>query len=142
LKWGFPHWNNSSVIINARSETALEKSMFRKSLLERRCVIPSSGYYEWVAASGNKKKEKFLLRSPIESTLYMAGMINIFRDNNGSEYGAFVILTTAAEDTISHIHDRMPVLLLHDENELWLNDSNFMQHALLRSFPKLTYELA
>jgi len=47
MKWGFPHWKNPSVIINARSETAAEKNMFRRPLKERRCVIPSSGFYEW-----------------------------------------------------------------------------------------------
>jgi len=47
VKWGFPHWKNTSVIINARSETALEKNMFRKALRERRCVVPSSGFFEW-----------------------------------------------------------------------------------------------
>ena len=140
VKWGFPHWKNSSVIINAKAETAEEKSMFRKALLEQRCVIPSSGYYEWAAQSGHKSKIKYLLQMPDEGILYMAGMIRAFRDASGSEYFAFVILTTEASSTIAHLHNRMPVVLMHNEQNQWLNDSSYMEHVLHRTGPQLSYE--
>ena len=136
-KWGFPHWKTSGVIINARSETALDKSMFRKPLLEQRCVVPSNGFYEWDRAGGRKKKDKYLLRLPGEKILYMAGIINTFRDASGEEYGAFVILTTGASDTVARIHDRMPVILAADELDLWKSDAGFMEHALFRPGPEL-----
>jgi len=41
MDWGFPKYKGSGVVFNARSETVLEKNMFRKSLLERRAVIPA-----------------------------------------------------------------------------------------------------
>ena len=74
VKWGFPHWKNTGVIINARSETALEKRMFGKPLRERRCVVPSSGFYEWGeghgrCSTGRKRKSKFIFRRPGEHTL-------------------------------------------------------------------------
>ena len=47
MQWGFPHHTGKGLIINARSETALEKPIFRDSLLQRRCVIPAGGFYEW-----------------------------------------------------------------------------------------------
>ena len=137
VKWGFPHWKSSGVIINARSETAPEKSMFRKPLLERRCVIPSNGFYEWDKAGGGKKKNKYLLRRPGERLLYMAGMINAFRDASGCEYNAFVILTTAANASVAPIHDRMPVIIASDEREDWINDDVFMKLALRRPGPEL-----
>ena len=136
-KWGFPHWKGAGVIINARAETALERKMFSKPLLEQRCVIPSSGYYEWSGAGGGKKKNKYLLRLPGERVLFMAGMVSIFRDDAGCEYGAFVILTTAANDSVAPIHDRMPVILARDERGDWLNDDRFMEHVLRRPGPGL-----
>lgn len=137
MKWGFPHWKNQSVIINARSETALEKSMFKKPLMERRCVVPSCGFFEWRRTSGGKKKDKFLLRRPDEHMLYMAGMVNIFRDAAGADYSAFVILTTAANDSVSPIHDRMPLIVAADELDQWINDNRFMEYALGRTGPEL-----
>ena len=136
-KWGFPHWKSNGVIINARAETALEKSMFRKPLEERRCVVPSSGFYEWDRSGGRKKAQKYLLRLPGENILYMAGMINVFRDASGSEYSAFVILTTGASDTVALIHDRMPLILAPDEQDLWIGDTGFMEYALHRPGPEL-----
>lgn len=137
VKWGFPHWKNSGVIINARSETAAEKSMFRKPLHERRCVIVSGGFYEWDKAGGGKKKDKYLLSRPGERMLFMAGMINTFRDASGGDYNAFVILTTAASGSVAEIHDRMPVILAPDETDLWIGDGVFMEHALRRPGPGL-----
>lgn len=47
LAWGFPSFQSKGVIINARAETAEQKKMFQESLLKRRCVIPTTGFYEW-----------------------------------------------------------------------------------------------
>ena len=146
VKWGFPHWKNTGVIINARSETALEKRMFGKPLRERRCVIPSSGFFEWGdgsdlghggRSSGRKRKNKYLFRRPGEHSLYMAGMIGTFRDAFGDEYSAFTILTTAANENVAPIHDRMPVILASDEVDLWINDNGFMEFVLHRPGPEL-----
>jgi len=142
VKWGFPHWKSAGVIINARAETALEKNMFRKPLLEKRCVIPSSGFYEWDRAGGKKKKDKYLLRRPGEKLLFMAGMINMFRDASGGDYSAFVILTTAANESVAPIHDRMPVILAPDECGMWLSDDGFMERALHRAGPGLELTIA
>jgi len=139
VKWGFPHYKGAGVIINARAETVSEKSMFRKPLLERRCVVPSCGFFEWKRVGDGKKKEKYLLRRPGERILYMAGMINVFRDAAGGDYSAFVILTTTANDSVAPIHDRMPVILAPDERLLWINDGEFMEHALRRPGPYLSH---
>jgi len=162
VKWGFPHWKNSSVIINARAETALEKKMFGKPLRERRCIVPSSGFYEWgrigsLAGNmslfdngdlpdsgmhsrngGSKKKDKFLLRRPEGNVLYMAGMMSTFRDALGEPYDAFVILTTSANESVAPIHDRMPVILAQDEAASWVKDKTFMEFALHRPGPELS----
>lgn len=113
MVWGFPHFKNKGVIINARTETVLEKSMFRNSLLERRCVIPSSGFFEW-----DKEKKKYLFTLPGEKVLYMAGFWNEFQGEK-----RFVILTTSPNESIKTIHDRMPLVLEKKQIDIWLTDS-------------------
>jgi len=142
VKWGFPQWKKSGVIINARAETALEKKTFQKPLRERRCAVLSSGFFEWGRSGGGKLKDKFLLPRPGEHVLYMAGMVNTFHDAFGIEYNAFVILTTSANDSVSPIHDRMPVILAADEVDLWTRDDGFMEYALHRPGPELVPEAA
>ena len=140
--WGYPKWDGKGVIINARAETALTKNMFRKSLLERRCVIPSTGFFEWLHVEGKKKKDKYLLRLPDTEMLHMAGMSGTFKDTAGQPYEAFCILTTAANESVQPIHDRMPVILSPNEREAWLTDNDFMSHVLERAGPELVFERA
>ena len=79
--------------------------MFRKSLLERRCVVPTTGFYEW-----SRDKTKYRFRLPGRDALYLGGLWNTFQ---GQE--RFVVVTTAPNDTVINVHDRMPVLLTEDE---------------------------
>lgn len=75
MGWGSPRFDGKDVVINARGETALDKPMFRTSLLERRCVIPTTGFYEW-----DSEKKKYLFRRPERQELYLAGFWNRFKD--------------------------------------------------------------
>lgn len=109
--WGFPNVKNKSVIINARSETAREKRMFKEAVARRRCVIPSAGFYEW------KDKIKYHFILPGSSVLYMAGVYGEF----GGE-PRFVILTTKANASVEEIHDRMPLALEKEAIGDWLGD--------------------
>lgn len=137
--WGFPKWQGPGTIINARAETAREKPMFRRSLEMRRCVVPSSGFFEWRQAEGKKKKDKYLFTLPDQPALYMAGLWNTFTVADGSEYPAFVILTRDANESVAPIHHRMPVILLPDEREAWLHDDSFADFALNKPGPRLVY---
>lgn len=137
VSWGFPKWDGKGVIINARAETALEKPMFRDSLLSRRCVVPSAGYYEWQRTANKKTKDKYHLLEPNKDILYMAGIVGTFSRSDDSQYEAFTILTTAANQSVSPIHDRMPVILQSDELEAWLRDGIFMYTVLDRICPAL-----
>lgn len=101
-----------SLLINARAETAGEKPTFRESVAKRRCVIPSTGFYEWDA---NRRKYFFTL--PGEDALYMAGLYEI-RDGQP----CYCILTTAANESMREIHDRMPLILERDQIRPWLED--------------------
>ncbi len=118
MKWGFSKFGGSGVIINARSETAMEKSMFRQPMMERRCLIPASNYFEWQTISS--KKVKHAIRDPQSPLLYLAGC---YRWEKDSKLPLFVILTRDAAPGIAHIHSRMPVILSREGREAWLSDT-------------------
>lgn len=115
MKWGYTGYKNR--VINARSETAFEKPMFRGSLMAKRCLIPASGYYEWQrTACGAKAKQKYALSIPGQP-LYMAGL---WREEKSEALPLFVILTREAGPDIASIHDRMPVILPQHLIVAWL----------------------
>ena len=156
--WGFPKWDGKGIVINARSESALQKPMFSKPLLTRRCVVPSTGFYEWAFASvlepqitmfpverkpkANEPKVKLFFRRPDEPMLYMAGMVNTFTDKDGKAKDAFVILTTEANASMSPFHNRMPVILSENEREDWISSETFMREVLSREGPELEWKTA
>ncbi len=133
MKWGFSKFNSKGVIINARSETVMEKSMFRQPMLERRCLIPASHYFEWQAADGHKIKHA--IRDPKSSLIYMAGC---YRWEKESKQPQFVILTREAAPGLQFIHERMPVILTKDAHEAWLSDSTDITGIIHASMQDLT----
>lgn len=132
--WGFPRFGAKGVIINARSETADSRPMFKKSLHTRRCIVPSTGFYEWSQA-GAKTKYRFNL--PNDHTLYMAGIFNEFQGEN-----KFVILTTSANNSIADVHNRMPVILPKDMAEDWIMSEEFALSYLHAIMPVLQREIS
>ena len=118
MKWGLSRWDNKGVIINARTETALEKKSFRSSLLNRRCVVLTTGFYEWQKREGGKIK--YLFRLPESKMLYLAGFYDVTPTHN-----AYVIMTTAANPFISSYYDRMPLILEPNMLNQWLTDRDF-----------------
>ena len=130
MKWGFPKWQGEGVIINARAETAQDKLAFRPSLTSRRCVVPTTGFFEWRQENG-KKKTKYLFRLPETKLLYLAGLYGGFKDGSRS-YDAFVILTAPANPSVSPYHDRMPLVLLPDDSNKWLTDTGFAYEYVQR----------
>ena len=160
ISWGFPKWDGKGTIINARCETALSKPTFSKPLLTRRCVIPSTGFYEWAHAkayeeqislfpdapesspSPKDKKVKLLFRRPGELMLYMAWMIGTSVDATGAPKDCFCILTTEAKHSISRFHMRMPVILSAHEREDWITGDTFMREVLARDGPELEWNPA
>lgn len=163
--WGFPKYNGKGVNINARTDTIIHSldhpekySMWREPILSRRCIIPSTGFFEWSIVleperqltlfsgesnlSVKEPKTKLRFRRPGEAMLYMAGIINTFTDNSGHTKEAFVILTTAASDSMLPFHDRMPVILSSDEREDWIRSESFMREVLTRDGSNLEWKIA
>ena len=123
--WGFKTPN--SLVINARAETAAEKPMFRDSVATMRCVVQSSGFFEW-----DKEKRKYHFRLPGEDALYMAGLFTI---KNGVPY--YCILTTAANESMREIHHRMPLVLKREQIGPWLEQSEAAKEILTMIPPQL-----
>lgn len=126
--WGFPHFKGSGVIINARAETAPQKRMFQKPLLTQRCVVPSTGFYEWK----KPEKQKYWFTLPQSSVLYMAGFYNVFEGEK-----RFVILTTEGNASIADVHHRMPVVLPQAHLADWIGNTDFALRYLQASMPAL-----
>jgi putative SOS response-associated peptidase YedK len=123
-KWGFPKWDGTGVIINARAESINEKPMFKKLLLSNRCIVPASYYFEW--KQENNRKEKYKIKRP-GSNIYMAGLYNIVADNsrqlslfNQSMDVYYTIITRNSNDSVSRIHKRMPLIFDAQEMFDWL----------------------
>lgn len=132
--WGFKNFNNKGVIINARAETVLEKPMFKESVLLRRCIIPSTGFFEW---NQKGEKHKYLFRMQGEKMLYMAGFYNEFAGER-----RFVILTTDANESMIEIHHRMPVIIEKNHLKQWIDptDKEVFRDFLYHKQPELIKE--
>lgn len=122
MRWGFSRPDSKAVLINARSETVLNFPTFKEPVKKNRCLIPASYYYEWKAEPGLEKKLRYIMHDSRSTTMYMAG---IFRQEADKDAPRFVILTKAAARQISQIHNRMPVILDHEQQREWLSpDAN------------------
>lgn len=136
MKWGFaPFQKGGRPVINARRETALDKPMFRKPLLERRCVIPASHYYEWEKQGATKVRHA--IRPMGQNILYMAGL---YRIEEEQALPVFTILTRPAAPDIAFIHDRMPVILFPDQREAWLRPDADVRGIMEHSQEQMNYE--
>jgi putative SOS response-associated peptidase YedK len=124
MTWGLvPSWSKifkpGFTSINARSETAAEKPLYRTPFKKRRALIPASGFYEWQQRETFKQPYYFQL--PETDLFSFAGLYDIWYDQDQVPHKSFSILTTAPNDDMSGIHDRMPVILDRDEEAHWLD---------------------
>lgn len=133
MKWGYPKWDGKGVIINAKSETATEKRMFSAALSSRRCIIPSTGFYEWTQDKG-QPKIKYRFNTPDSPMLYLAGLYSEFnlKENDEPLKERFVILTRESNADIQDIHHRMPVILYKDEIIRWLTNFDYAKIIMER----------
>ena len=124
LRWGLvPSWSKDLKIgarmINARSETAAEKPSFRAAVKHRRCLIPASGFYEWVRV-GDGKQPHFIHFQNTQPFAF-AGLWERWSKGEDGPLETFTILTTTPNELISELHDRMPVILSPDAYDDWLD---------------------
>lgn len=113
-------WNPDQLLINAKSETVMEKKTFSKMFRESRCIVPANLWYEWAKTAEGKQPYCFKLATG--QSFSFAGLYN----DTG-----FVILTTKPNDVSRPIHNRQPLVLNDpEEEELWLNPDTEEDHLL------------
>jgi len=113
--WAGSHGAGRRPIINARSETAWEKPLFKDAARNRRCVIPADGFYEWrQPAERRGRKQPYLIRRTDNAPMFFAGIWSAScpkDDPAAPVIERCAILTTMANEAMAPIHDRMPVML-------------------------------
>ncbi|CAN5681431.1 SOS response-associated peptidase [soil metagenome] len=119
-KWTKPGQRPKVMPINARSETAAEKPMFRSLMKHRRCIVPANGFYEWLREGG--KKQPYYIEPDERELMLFAGLWDEAAVGpDGEPIQSFAILTTDANTTMASVHDRMPMILKDDNFEDWLD---------------------
>ena len=136
LKWGLqlPSGENDATYtsINVRSETDYEKPQFIHALKHNRCIIPATGFYEWVP-EGNHK-QPYYIRLLNSGIMDFAGLWERGNAEVGTELETRCILTTSANELINRIHERMPVILSTEDYSLWLNKNMHDPYELQRLY--------
>lgn len=126
MRWGLiPSWvkdpRKFTLLINARSETVLEKPAFKNAIRRRRCLIPADGYYEWQVVGG-RKRPYFIYRRD-RQPLGLAGVAETWMGPNGEELDTVAIVTAAAGAELSTLHTRVPVAIDEVDFARWLDCS-------------------
>ena len=137
MRWGLtPSWAKDSKMaqINARSETAATKPMFRAAFKKRRCLILANGYYEWKKTT--KPKQPYYYRMKDEKPFTFAGLWETWHGEE-KPLETCAILTTDANELAKEVHDRMPVILTGEDALAWLDPATdpAALGELLRPFP-------
>jgi putative SOS response-associated peptidase YedK len=145
VRWGLiPAWVKDpkavSLMFNARAETAAEKPAYRNAMKRRRCLVPADGFYEW-KREGERKRPHWV-HPRAGGPIAFAGLWETWMGPNGEELETAAIVTTAANDTLKPLHDRMPVVIQPDAFDLWLdpNADPQMAASLMRPAPNDFFE--
>ncbi len=133
LRWGLiPYWAKDVKIgykmINARIETVHEKSAYKRALEKRRCIVPFDGFYEWKKIK--KGKQAYRIVTTNTDIFTVAGLWENWKSPSGEWIQSFTILTQPPNKLMESIHDRMPALLLPEEEQLWLDTELSPMEAL------------
>ena len=132
FRWGFlPRWAKSPrdgpPLINARSETIAEKPAFKTSFRARRCLVPADGFYEWrtlerSGPKGGPVKAPHWIRPSSGEPLVFGGVWRSWRGPDGEAVPSLAIVTTAANQTMSALHERLPLRVAPEDFDCWLGE--------------------
>ncbi len=160
FQWGLiPSWAKDASIghrlINARSETAFERPAFRSAMERRRCLLPTSGFYEWreadkaqnqAAFDGMDTKPRKPKAGPKQPYRFevdggelfaFAGLWEVWDSPSGEPIQTCTMLTTSANHLLTMFHDRMPCILTKQDFDVFLDLSMGREElaAVLSPFP-------
>lgn len=141
MHWGIiPPWAKADTfsrpLINARSETIWEKPSFRELIKSQRVIIPVNGFYEWKNEKGHKTP--YHIQPVNQPAMALGGIYQVSKEGELQ----CCIVTTAANETMSQIHQRMPVILAPESMQDWLHtldktQINSMMQAVPNSWIKI-----
>jgi putative SOS response-associated peptidase YedK len=118
--WGFSlSSSNPKPVINARSESVFETTLFRQSIKTKRCLILASGFYEWRRSSS--PAQPFWFFDQDKPFLVFAGLYQTIRNQHNEKIVQSAMLTTSANELMAQIHDRIPVMLNPDQYQHWVH---------------------
>jgi putative SOS response-associated peptidase YedK len=124
MRWGLlPAWvkdpRKFTLLINARSETLLEKPAFKNAIKRRRCLIPADGYYEW--HTSDQRKRPYFIHRRDGQPVGFAALAETWMGPNGEELDTVAIVTAAASPDLAVLHHRVPVTIAPGDFDRWLD---------------------
>lgn len=146
-RWGFvPSWADPISFrretINARAETVAAKPLFRSAFRHHRCLVIANGFFEW--RRQGRSKVPYHIRLKTGKPFGFAGLSSRLKPEAGKEICTCAIITTEANEVIRRIHDRMPVIVPAEQEDLWLdpdaNDPRALQE-ILKPYPAAEMEM-
>lgn len=143
MVWGLiPHWTKDlrtlRKMINVRSESILDKPYFRGALRDRRCLLPVDSFFEWRQNTDEETRTPFRILRQDRKLFALAGVWDEWLPPNGPPRCTFSIVTVAANGFVGKYHDRMPLMLLPEDEEAWLSPATQLEalQALFQPYPK------
>lgn len=143
MVWGFDVKGLDRPVVNARVETAGTKPSFKDSWLTRRCIIPTSYYFEWEhfkrPDGKTKTGDKYAIQPEGSSVTYLAGLYQL-QEYRGLNYPVFTVLTREPSEELKKIHDRMPMVMPEDAIADWINPDNKAEEVMPMSLTEMVAE--
>lgn len=119
-------WGAGGRLANARAESVDERPAFRNAFRQRRCLVPASGFYEW--QNIGRTKQPWYIQPADDALFALAGLVLLWQGER-----SVTLITTAPNELMRGIHDRMPVLVAPADYGAWLESPD--PSALLRPYP-------
>jgi putative SOS response-associated peptidase YedK len=134
-----PHWvrDLSQPVyntINARSDSIREKPTYKIPFEKRRCIVSTTGWYEWKKLDPKGRKKQPYHLQPTAPVWAFGGVWNTYKAPDGLDVHSFSIVTTDAQQSISHIHDRMPLVLEESQFDAWMRGTPDQAAELMRPY--------
>lgn len=138
VRWGLvPRWAKDpsigSRMINARGETLRDKPAFRTAYRRHRCLLPATGFYEWMPGAPGKQPVRIAMKDGAPFAL--AGLAERWLGPDGEPLDSCTIVTTDANDLLKPVHDRMPVIVGPAAYARWLDPAVADPAELIASYP-------
>lgn len=136
MRWGLiPFWSKDMKIgnrlINARGETITKRPAFRAAAKRRRCLIPATGFYEWKKTEA--QKIPYYIHMKEDSLFAFAGLYEHWKSPEDQEVLSCTIVTSKPNEVAGKLHNRMPVILARDQENVWIRDGALSDSELQKA---------